>query len=91
MKKYFPHHGSKGPWKLDQEEGSWRKVSYKFKTGKADKKIDVQFQLSNASGSIWIDQVSLKKTGTSGTAYKISLKCLPSSFCRLPPLPLQKI
>ncbi|MBO5724921.1 MAG: carbohydrate binding domain-containing protein, partial [Lentisphaeria bacterium] len=85
MKKYFPHHGSKGPRKLDQEEGSWRKVSYKFKTGKEDKKIDVQFQLSNASGSIWIDQVSLKKTGTSGTAYKISFEMSPIKFLQTSP------
>ena len=86
MKKYFPHHGSAGPWKLDSADGSWRKVSYKFKTGKEDKKIAVQFQLSNASGTVWIDQVSLKKCVTSpGKKYKIAFELNPVKFLQTTP------
>ena len=59
MKKYLPHQGSGGPWKLDTADGDWKKVSYKFKTGPEDKTISIQFQLCNASGKIWIDQVSV--------------------------------
>ena len=60
-KKYFPSIGSAGPWKLDKDNTSWKKVSYKFKTTKDDKTITIQFLLSNASGTVWFDNISLKQ------------------------------
>ena len=53
MKKNTPLRGSGGPWKLDTAAGGWKKVSYTFKTGKDDFTAAVEFQLRNASGTVW--------------------------------------
>ncbi len=81
MKKYFPHQGSGGPWKLDTASGDWKKVSYKFKTGPEDKTVSIQFQLCNASGKIWIDQVSVTPvTKRSGQQHRINMSLYPVKF-----------
>ena len=59
LKKNTPLRGSQGPWKLDAAPGKWQQVSYTFKTGKDDTKASVGFQLRNASGTIWIDDVQI--------------------------------
>ena len=82
LKKYAPHHGSKGAWKLDQGNMPWQKVAFEFKTGKDDRKIAVQFQLSNSSGCAWFDRVSLKEKSLAAKDVdrKINLSLYPVAF-----------
>ena len=78
-KKYFPSIGSAGPWKLDKDNTSWKKVSYKFKTTKDDKTITIQFLLSNASGTVWFDNISLKQNKKSISS-PITINLYPIKF-----------
>ena len=68
MKKNTPLRGRQGPWKLDTAPGGWQMVSYTFKTGPEDTTAAVEFQLRNASGTVWFDGVKI--TEISGTAIK---------------------
>jgi hypothetical protein len=80
LKKYQPWKGSKGAWKLDNSNSSWQKVSYTFKTGKDDKNISIQFILMNASGTVWFDNISLKKTKANATKSSINATMYPITF-----------
>ena len=82
LKKYFPHHGSRGAWKLDQGNMPWQKVSFEFKTGKEDHNIALQFQLSNSTGCAWFDKVSLKEKNASAKKVdqQIRLELYPVAF-----------
>ena len=59
MKKNTPLRGKQGPWKLDTAPGGWQLVSYTFKTGPEDTTAAVEFQLRNASGTVWFDGVKI--------------------------------
>ncbi|MBR7121435.1 MAG: hypothetical protein IKC94_04255, partial [Lentisphaeria bacterium] len=87
MKKNTPLRGKQGPWKLDTAPGGWQLVSYTFKTGPEDTTAAVEFQLRNASGTVWFDGVKI--TEISGEAEtRLSAKLYPVEFLKEEPFQL---
>lgn len=86
MKKNTALRGSNGPWKLDSAPGGWKKVSYSFKTGKDDSTAAVEFQLRNASGTIWIDEVKITEvSGETTNNHRINVRLFPIEFMKNEP------
>lgn len=87
MKKNTPLRGRQGAWKLDTAPGGWQMVSYTFKTGPEDTTAAVEFQLRNASGTVWFDGVKITEISEK-TEARLSAKLYPVEFLKEEPFQL---
>ncbi|MBQ6472185.1 MAG: carbohydrate binding domain-containing protein [Victivallales bacterium] len=80
QKEYFPQQGLRGAWNLDVGTLDWTRVSYSFTTSSDEETVELQFQLSNATGTMWVDDVTVTKVISQKQTAPISAEMYPLRF-----------
>jgi|GEM_PF-1921513 len=79
-------YGSGGAWKLDAGTCDWKKVKISFNSKDlGDGLVNIQIQLTNASGTAWIDNLVLRKISPGVQGQPYTLEIYPLQFLKNEP------
>ncbi len=79
-------YGSGGAWKLDAGTCDWKKVKIRFSTKDfGDGPVNIQLQLTNASGTAWIDNLALRKISPEVSGQPYTMEVYPLHFLKNEP------